>query len=189
MEIEVVVNKEILNYKEAIFFGLSMRQFLCSASAIAIAVMVYLFFDEKLGRELASWLCILCATPVAIAGFFQYNGLTFERLLWAIFKTKVLLADRRLYHSVNYRYLLLEEAQAESAQQKKKQSIQKRWQLMKRAVFGRNRSDSGNGDERIKKASQYHHGSLRKSSRIRRISMKDQQKRTKRQNVKSEYTN
>lgn len=182
MEIEVVVNKEILDYKENIFFGLSMRQFLCSVAAVAIAVTVYLFFDDRLGRELASWLCILAATPVAVAGFFKYNGLTFERLLWAMLKTKVLLADRRLYHSVNYNYLLLEKTQEELAHQKKVQPMPKRWQLMKRAIFGKNRGNS-NDTVQTKKSPHYHRGNLRKSNRTKHIGMKDKQKQTKRQNV------
>lgn len=170
MEIEVVVNKEILDYKENIFFGLSLRQFICSLAAVAIAVTVYLFFDDKLGRQMASWLCILCAAPVAVTGFFKYNGLTFERLLWAIFKTKVLLAGRRLYRSVNYRYLLLQEAQMEAEWEKKYRPIQRQWQLIKRAVFGRDGFSN-----HTKKSVHYHHGRLRHNNHTKHIGMKDQQ--------------
>ena len=182
MEIEVVVNKEILDYKENIFFGLSLRQFVCSAAAVTIAVVVYLFCDDKLGRQIASWLCILCAAPVAITGFFKYNGLTFERLLWAIVKTKVLLAGRRLYHSVTYRYLLLQRAQEEMNWEKKYRPIKKQWQLIKRAIFGSNAPNT-----RKKKSVPHHRGRLRRSSHTtKRIGMKDQQNNMRNQhNIKN----
>ena len=56
---------------------------------------------DALGKETASWLCMVCAAPLAAAGFFSYNGLPLERLLWAVFKTYVLCAGRRLYKSEN----------------------------------------------------------------------------------------
>ena len=38
---EINVNKEICSYKEAVFFGLTTRQFVCSVAAIGIAVGTY----------------------------------------------------------------------------------------------------------------------------------------------------
>ena len=38
---EVKINKEIRNYRESMFFGLSLRQFLFSLAAVAVAVALY----------------------------------------------------------------------------------------------------------------------------------------------------
>ena len=38
---EVKINREIREYTESIFFGLSMRQFIFSALACGIAVLLY----------------------------------------------------------------------------------------------------------------------------------------------------
>ena len=38
---EVKINREIRNYTESIFFGLSLRQFFFSICACAIAVVLY----------------------------------------------------------------------------------------------------------------------------------------------------
>ena len=35
---EIKINKEIRNYKETLFFGLSLRQFICSVLAVGVAV-------------------------------------------------------------------------------------------------------------------------------------------------------
>ena len=47
----------------------------------------YLLLGPALGKETASWVCILAAAPVAVAGFFSYNGLTLEQFVWAFIKS------------------------------------------------------------------------------------------------------
>ena len=98
---EIRINREVRNYHETIFFGLSARQFACSLGAVAVAVGAYFLLKDLIGKETASWVCMLCAAPLAAAGFFRYNGLSFERLLWAMFKTQILCAGRRVYRSEN----------------------------------------------------------------------------------------
>lgn len=89
---EIKIPKEVHQHRETIFFGLSTRQFLCSALAVGAAVGVYLMFKGVVGQEAASWLCILTAAPIAVTGFFRYNGLTFERFVWAFLKSRLLCA-------------------------------------------------------------------------------------------------
>ena len=99
--IEVKVNKEINDYQETLFFGLTMRQFVCSALSVVIALLFYILLHKVLARELVSWFCILGALPVAIAGFFKYHGMTFERFLWAWLKSEVFLRGTRIWKSVH----------------------------------------------------------------------------------------
>lgn len=42
---EIELNKEVLDYKESIFFGLSLRQFICAGLAVMVAVTVFLKFN------------------------------------------------------------------------------------------------------------------------------------------------
>lgn len=99
---EIKINKEISEYHETLFFGLSARQFICSVLAIAIAVGIYFLAKNLIGKETANWLCMVAAAPVAAMGFFKYNGLTAEKLAWAIIKTELLYAGRRVYKADNY---------------------------------------------------------------------------------------
>ena len=71
---EIKINKEICGYNEALFFGLSTRQFLCSVLAVAAAAGIYFGLKGIIGRETASWLCMVAAAPIAAMGFFRYNG-------------------------------------------------------------------------------------------------------------------
>ena len=110
--IEIKINKEIMDYKETIFWGLSLRQFVCSIAAVAIAVFLYVGLRHIWGRELVSWFCIMGAAPIAAAGFFQYHGMTLERFLWVWLKSEVLMAGKRVWKSENYYYLLLVKKEA-----------------------------------------------------------------------------
>lgn len=98
---EIKINKEVRQHKESLFFGLSMRQFFCSVMAVGVAVGVYFLTKGVLGRETASWLCIVSAAPLAVAGFFHYNGLTFEQFAWAYLKSQFLCAAPRGFQSEN----------------------------------------------------------------------------------------
>ena len=101
---EVKIPKEIRQYKESIFFGLSARQFFCAIFAVGIAAGAYLLLGDVIGKETASWLCIVLAAPAAMAGFFSYNGMTFEQFLWAVIKTEFLFAGDRKYIGENLCY-------------------------------------------------------------------------------------
>ena len=78
---EVTINKEIRNYRESLYFGLSLRQFLFSLAAILVAVAIYFVLSAHVGTEMVSWLCVLGATPFAVMGFFSYHGMTAEQFL------------------------------------------------------------------------------------------------------------
>ena len=99
---EIKIPKEIRQYKESIFFGLSARQFICSLLAVAIAAGAYLGLGSVIGKETASWLCIVLAAPAALAGFFSYNSMTFEQFLWAVIKSEILCAGERKFVTSAY---------------------------------------------------------------------------------------
>ena len=66
---EVRVNKDIKEYKENMFFGLTLRQFIFSVLGCAVAVALYFALKDKLGLEVATWVCVLGVAPFAALGF------------------------------------------------------------------------------------------------------------------------
>ena len=111
--IEIKIPKEIRQHKESIFLGLSGRQFICSVLAVGIAVASYLILSDLAGKEVASWVCILLAAPVAVAGFFHYNGMTLEQFVLVYIKTEFLCAGQRKYVSRNLHYEAMGRKEAE----------------------------------------------------------------------------
>ena len=76
---QIEINKEVSDYKETIFFGLNLRQCVCSVLAMIIAVTLYFTLKPYLNSELLSWVCMLGAAPFAAMGFFHYHGMTAEQ--------------------------------------------------------------------------------------------------------------
>ena len=87
---EVKINREIRNYTESMFFGLSMRQFIFSILAVAVAVGLYFLLKPYVGTETVSWMCILGAAPFAALGFITYHGMTAEQFIWAWIRSELL---------------------------------------------------------------------------------------------------
>lgn len=104
---EVKINREIRNYTESIFFGLSFRQFIFSIFACGIAVLLYFMLKGKFGIETLSWLCILGAAPFAMLGFLTYNGMTAEKFIWAWLKSELLIPKQLTFKPTNFYYELL----------------------------------------------------------------------------------
>jgi hypothetical protein len=50
---EVRINKEVRDYQESIFFGLSIRQFIFAILAVGVAVAVYFCLKDVVGTSVA----------------------------------------------------------------------------------------------------------------------------------------
>lgn len=116
---EVKINREIRDYTEAIFFGMNLRQCICSALGAAAAVAAYFAAKPLLGTEVASWCCVLAAFPFILIGFVKYNGMTMERFFIAWVKSEILLPKRLVFRNTNQYFALL---QAEDGKKVKKEA-------------------------------------------------------------------
>ncbi len=105
---EIKINKEIRDYKETIFFGLSMRQFIFSLIACGVAVLIYFLLRNHLGLETLSWICILGAIPFGVLGFVKYNGMNAEEFIWAWMKSEILMPRVLFFKPENIYEELLE---------------------------------------------------------------------------------
>lgn len=87
---EVKINREIRNYTESMFFGLSMRQFVFSILACGVAVGLYFILRPYLGLETLSWICILGAAPFAMLSFITYHGMKAEQFIWVWLRSEII---------------------------------------------------------------------------------------------------
>ena len=107
--LEVKINREIRNYTESMFFGLSMRQFVFSVLAILVAVVLYFLLKPHFGTETVSWMCILGAAPFAALGFITYHGMTAEQFLWAWLRSELLEPKELRFEASNLYYEALKD--------------------------------------------------------------------------------
>lgn len=105
---EVRINKEVKDYQEAIFFGLSLRQFIFSVMAVGIAVLIYFLLKDLVGTSEVGWICILAALPFALMGFVKYNGMPAEKLIVAWLRSEYLMPKALVYRADNYYAIALE---------------------------------------------------------------------------------
>ncbi len=136
---EVRINREIRDYTESMFFGLSLRQFLFSVLACGVAVGIYLGLNPILGTETTSWLCIVAAFPFAVMGFLKYNGMTAEKFIWAWIKSTFMIPKVLTFGNTNYYYSMLEEGSHETA---KKRRFHRRGSRQKRKMARKQEANS-----------------------------------------------
>lgn len=86
---EIKINKEIKEYNETMFFGLSVRQFIFAVLACGAAVGIYFGCRSFLGTETLSWICMLGAAPFAALGFVRYNGMYAEQIVRAWIRSEI----------------------------------------------------------------------------------------------------
>ena len=95
------INREIRDYTEAVYFGLSLRQFIFSVLACGVAVGLYFLLRPFFGIETLSWVCILGAAPFAAIGFFKYHGMTAEKVLFTYLRSEILMPKELKFISKN----------------------------------------------------------------------------------------
>jgi len=110
--LEVKINREIRDYTESMFFGLSLRQFVFSILAVVVAVGIYFGLRRFLGTETVSWMCILGAAPFAALGFIKYHGMTAEQFSWAYLKSEFLIPRKLTFYATNIYFEALKPALA-----------------------------------------------------------------------------
>ncbi len=115
---EIKINKEIRNYTESMFFGLSMRQFVFAVIGVGVAVAAYFALRPVLETETLSWVCMLAASPFVAMGFITYNGMTAEQFAWVWFKS-VFLEPRKVRFECDTFYHEITGAQAANKSSKK----------------------------------------------------------------------
>ena len=122
---EVKINKEIREYTESIFFGLSMRQFFFSICACMVALILYFLLKPYFGIETLSWVCILGAVPFAVLGFIKYNGMTAEKFITAWIKSEILTPKKLTFKPTNLYYEDLKNIENRKKQIEKKMNRKK----------------------------------------------------------------
>ena len=126
MLMEVKINKEIRQYSEKIFFGLSLRQFICSALACIVAVGIYFIFKPILNNTgTVSWLCMAGAVPFALIGFVRYNGMTAEQFVMAWIKSEILTPKRLVFKPNNYYLDMYRQSERKIKSDKRKKHFKK----------------------------------------------------------------
>ena len=131
---EVKINKEIRQYTESIFFGLSLRQFICSILACGVAVIIYFVAKQFLDVGIVSWLCMVGAIPFVLLGFVKYNGMTAEKFFKAWIKSELLMPKKLVFKPTNYYYEVYKDMKRKRKFENRKSRRNKRKDKLKKII-------------------------------------------------------
>ena len=123
---EVKINREIREYTESMFFGLTLRQFIFTVLAAAASIISYFLLRPVIGIEAVSWVCMLTAVPLAGLGCVRYNGMPAAKFIWAWIKSEILMPKHLCFGNSNLYMELLSGAERDKQRQKKKRKRRKR---------------------------------------------------------------
>ena len=96
---QIKSNKEVRDYKEVVYFGMTIRQLLFTGLAGGAALGVYFLCHRRMPMEMVSWLCVeavswLCvaaAVPFGAFGFVQWHGMPFEQIVLVFIRSRLVL--------------------------------------------------------------------------------------------------
>ncbi len=106
--IEIRIPKEITEYKEKLFFGLTTRKLISLIVAAAICIPLYIFGSEYINEDILSFAIIIIAAPIIAFGWVNYHGMNFETFAKYVLKF-YLEPQKRPYKEKNIFYSCREE--------------------------------------------------------------------------------
>lgn len=98
--IEVKIPAEIQEYKSKLVFGLSTRQIIAIAGALAVGIPLGVLGHGHISGDTLSWLIILSVVPFAGWGFMTFKGMRFE-VFMKVFLSLNFLPQRRIYEDTD----------------------------------------------------------------------------------------
>jgi hypothetical protein len=77
----IEVNKDIDRYKESVVLGLTARQLIYSIVSVVIGGGIVLLAYPYVGLTISAYIAIPVVAPIALTGFYSYNGMTFLEMM------------------------------------------------------------------------------------------------------------
>lgn len=122
--IEPRIHDEIKDYKEK-FYNFTLRQWIFGILILLTTIPLYLLISPKIGSDLAGWIVIIVAIPIAFFGFIPIQGLNAEKIIFYWIRNYINFAKPIVY-------ITDEELQQRKQKKKKNLTDKKEIQKLKR---------------------------------------------------------
>ena len=121
----IEINKDIQNYKESVVLGLTARQLVFSALSVVCGGGIVILTYPYVGLTTSAYIAIPVVAPIALSGFYSYNGMTFMEMMKR--KLHFAFGNRALtYISEEVEKAIQQHRNEEVAKQKKKKKSRRR---------------------------------------------------------------
>lgn len=119
----IEINKDIQNYKESVVFGLNARQLLFSVLSVVSGGGIVFLTYPYVGLTTSAYIAIPVVAPIALSGFYSYNGMTFMEMMKR--KLHFAFGNRALTYISEEGEKAIQQHKAEEAVELKKQKKKK----------------------------------------------------------------
>ena len=121
----IEINKDIEKYQESVAMGLSAKQLVYSVLALGSGCGIVFLLYEKIGLTFSCYVAVPIVAPIALCGFYSYNGMgfreVFTRYMKSIFRNKALVFQSSGYREMVSEIRAKEEAEKRAAVRKVKE--------------------------------------------------------------------
>ena len=93
----IEINKDIDRYQETVALGLSAKQLIFSAASVGVGAGIVLLLYRYIGLTGSAYVAIPCVAPIALGGFYSYNGMDFYEYMGK--KLKFMLGNKTLTYA------------------------------------------------------------------------------------------
>lgn len=77
----IEISKDVENYKETVVLGLTAKQLIYSVLSVIVGGGIVLLLYKKVGLTTSAYIAIPAVTPIAMTGFYSYNGMSFLEMM------------------------------------------------------------------------------------------------------------
>ena len=77
----IEINKDIDRYQESVAMGLTVKQLIYAALSLIAGAGIVLLMQKQIGLTLSAYVAVPVVAPVALQGFYQYNGMSFMEVM------------------------------------------------------------------------------------------------------------
>ena len=100
----IEINKDIDRYQETVALGLTAKQLIYSVVSVGIGAAIVLLLYKYIGLTASAYVAIPCVAPIALGGFYSYNGMSFYEYM-----------GKRIHFMTGNKALLYESTESEKA--------------------------------------------------------------------------
>ena len=82
----IEINKDVDRYQESVAMGLSAKQLIFSAASLICGAGLILILYRYIGLTASAYIAIPVVAPIALGGFYSYNGMSFYEVMGRKFR-------------------------------------------------------------------------------------------------------
>ena len=109
----IEINKDIDRYQESVAMGLSAKQLIFSVASVIVGGGMVLLLYPYIGLTGAAYVAIPCVAPIALGGFYSYNGMNFYEYMSR--KVHFMIGNKALPYSSTEGEAVIKELQIEAS--------------------------------------------------------------------------